>query len=441
MKHPSDSILSAAVRRGATECDIFIERKNYFSVSILGKEIEYIKKVEEAGAAVRVFKKGAMGFAYTSSAEHAPLERCAASALDICAAASPIKDFVGLPSGEKPAKKVSAFDEKLSRISEKAVCKLASDLLALPDGVKESYSLRGEIEIVTDLEKSLVNSNGVKWTTHETRVDVYFSIKLEQSAENVATGFEIISGRKLSDIDIESLRPAIEMARRGLNSEKAKTDKYTIVLSPFGTLSLVEALEGALNGVRFAENSTFLKGLEGKQCASAAVNLISDPTIPFGTRSFASDDEGNAARKVEVIAGGKLANVFHDTYSASMTGSKPNGNARRANYKTPPSPGCGNMVLTTGKRKSADIISGIKRGILIDSFPQINAVNGVYSSMIDFGWMIEGGKPGRAVKGSMMGGNLLDSLKKVKEVSSDCRDFGGSRMPFVVIEDVSISSE
>jgi predicted Zn-dependent protease len=84
-------------------------------------------------------------------------------------------------------------------------------------------------------------------------------------------------------------------------------------------------------------------------------------------------------------------------------------------------------------------MSGVGEGILVESFQKADLVTGRISSMIDYGTEIQGGAPGRAVVGAMIGTDLLEVLRSVRAVSSDVVTMSGSVWPWLVVEGIHVS--
>jgi predicted Zn-dependent protease len=61
--------------------------------------------------------------------------------------------------------------------------------------------------------------------------------------------------------------------------------------------------------------------------------------------------------------------------------------------------------------------------------------------MIDFGIEIKNGKLCNPIKSTMMGTNILELLKNIKAISSEARNMAGTVYPYLLIENVKVSSE
>ncbi|MDD5455141.1 MAG: metallopeptidase TldD-related protein, partial [Candidatus Ratteibacteria bacterium] len=224
-------------------------------------------------------------------------------------------------------------------------------------------------------------------------------------------------------------------ARAQLGARKCKSGKFPVVLGPLASMSLFATLMGACNAEEVQRKRSFLCDMKNKQIASEFLTIIDDPLIPGGLNSSAFDGEGVAHKKISVLEEGILKTYLHNSYTSGKSGEENTGHATFEGGISPT-----NLVPQLGKQTSKEIINGIKEGIYIDNTSiHPDAASGDFSQPIDFGFKIENGQIAYPLKETMVGGNFLELLKNIEEISSDYREEPGNIMPTIKVKDVIIS--
>jgi PmbA protein len=142
-----------------------------------------------------------------------------------------------------------------------------------------------------------------------------------------------------------------------------------------------------------------------------------------------------------------LKNFIYDLQTAGMMGVKSTGHASR-DFSSLPSPSVSNLVISPGKAGLAEMIKGIKYGVIVHDFlgaGQSNLLAGDFSANIALGYKIEKGKIAGRVKDVMISGNVYDLLRdQVVELSRDQEmvvSRGSFITPAIMFKDVCIAAK
>ncbi|MCE9578973.1 MAG: TldD/PmbA family protein [Deltaproteobacteria bacterium] len=204
---------------------------------------------------------------------------------------------------------------------------------------------------------SLASSAGL-WAHHEsTRGAASCSAR---TPDATGAGWAGAVAHRLVDLDGAALaRVAIDKAQRSAQPKKLEPGRYTVILEPAATASLVSFVIGALDAREADEGrscfSTPGGGTRiGEKLFPDTIVLRSDPTdAPLGARPF--DDAGVPLAPRTWIDRGALTGLVTDPYWAqhqhrAATGA-PNG-----------------WSLAGGGSTREALIAGVKRGVLITRF-------------------------------------------------------------------------
>jgi PmbA protein len=117
------------------------------------------------------------------------------------------------------------------------------------------------------------------------------------------------------------------------------------------------------------------------------------------------------------------------------------GNASRPSYSGLPSISPSNLVIAPGKGTLDDLISEIKKGILLRyTGDRPNMTTGDLSAMVMEGHYIEDGAIEHSVKNTLVGINMRDLLKRVHRVGADVRVTSTVVTPSIVVESAKVTS-
>ncbi|MFL5735367.1 MAG: metallopeptidase TldD-related protein [Chloroflexia bacterium] len=327
--------------------------------------------------------------------------------------------------------------------------KLSDEAIATPEGAESSAArLRSEVVEAVQSERAvrlssleaflesgevtLRSSTGVEAVSRGTKVTLDLAlISRRPSNGEESESQETWARRRLDDLDVPGLvRRQAGYARDSLDATLPPTGQYPVVIG-------AEALQGLLRPItfrasaaaRFARYSPWEigqrvlaagEGAEEAELTPDPVALISDATLPFGTRSRVFDDEGVPGKRITLIEDGTLKNYWAEQ--------------RYATYLGVPATGpTGTLVLNGGKQTERELLaptSGPICHVVTFSFMDPDDITGDFSGEIRLGYLItsEGTKP---IKGGTVSGNIFSAFARAR-LSSDTVFLGEYRGPSVV---------
>lgn len=178
---------------------------------------------------------------------------------------------------------------------------------------------------------------------------------------------------------------------------------------------------------------------------SPKFSLYDDGLAPMMSGTGAFDGEGVPMSRKPVIEDGRLANYLLDLRAASALGLKPTGNASRRSGLSAPEPSSTNIIVPAGDVALADMIKGVRKGVLVEQLMGAWAGNmyaGQVSGNIALGFKIENGEPVGRVKDCMLSINAFTALKDNLEAQSqETRTVMDLSTPHFLIGNASISTK
>lgn len=206
---------------------------------------------------------------------------------------------------------------------------------------------------------SLADSAGL-WA-HDERTRLGFSCSA-RSAAGSAAGWAGAGAARLSELAPERLvARALAKARASANPAPLPPGRYTVVLEPAATASLVRFLTDVLDARSADEDRSFFsRRRPGERLFPAHVTVRSEPS-DFAADGRAFDDEGVPQHPRIWIDRGALAALPCDRVWAAHRGLAPSGWPA-------------GMALDGGAASRDELVRGVERGLLITRFFYLSLV-------------------------------------------------------------------
>ena len=221
---------------------------------------------------------------------------------------------------------------------------------------------------------------------------------------------------------------ALERVLRKLGQRKAKSGKYTMVLDPMTSGSLLSPMLSALYGSSLQQKNSFLLDKLNQQVGSTKLTLKDEPHLigANGARYF--DSEGVATEPLLIFDKGVLKTYFIDTYNAKKMGVAP----------TISSPSL--LILEPGNKDLNGLVADVQNGILVTGLNggNSNSSSGDFSYGIE-GFLIENGKLTQPVNEMNVTGNMVQLWSSLVEVGNDAMLNRSWRIPSLVFDGISFS--
>ena len=196
-----------------------------------------------------------------------------------------------------------------------------------------------------------------------------------------------------------------------------------IVGNEFGGVLFHEACGHGLEADFVGKGSTVFTGKIGQAVASPIVTAIDDGTLPSRWGTLAVDDEGVPTRRNVLIQDGVLISYMYDRLRAGQQNHVVTGNGRRQSYQHLPIPRMTNTFIAAGAHSVEDIIAATPRGLYAKKLGagQVDVTTGDFVFAVTEGYLVEGGKIGRPVRGATIVGNGPRALHKIDMIANDLK--------------------
>lgn len=413
----------AAEARAGEQVEAYVSWHREMEIRAFEGQVESLSSAEVAGVGIRVIRGNRQGFAYVGDLD----ERHAREALDEA------RDNAGFASEDEHAglaepdgveiRDLPLWDDRLGTFPDEKKVAFALEL----EHMVRAADGRIRQVVSTDYgdasgESAIATSTGISATSRETTCYVAADV-VAGEGDDTQTGGGYSVARSPIEIDLDkACRDAVDRATRLLGAKKPAGDRLTVVFDPRVTATLLSILASTLSGEEVARGRSLFAGRIGEDVATERFTLVDDPTDPRAFGASSVDAEGLACRRNALIEGGRLSRYLYNSYAARLAGTRSTGSAVRGGFKSIPGVGARALSLQPGERDQAAILSGIDRGILVQSISGVhsgvNRVSGDFSVGAE-GLMIRGGQVAEPVREITIASTLQRMLKNVLEVGSD----------------------
>jgi PmbA protein len=439
-----DAVLERAAARGAAAVEVYGEAATSRRIKVYQQAVEELVAAQRRGLGVRVFRNGAVGYAYTSDLSDSGLDDVVRRAVDHAAVSDP-DEHAGLPQPSGAPAAVTPFDPRLGTATDAQRIEIAlaveAAALAADPRVK---TVEDTVYADADGEVFIASTAGVRGTYRANHCYAFAYVLAEQD-EQVETGYSFTLARALEELDPAGCgREAATRACQLLGARKCSSMKVPVILDPFISASFFGVLSSALTADAVQKRRSLFAGREGERVASELLDLVDDGTLPDGPDSAPFDGEGTPCRRTPLISAGVLQGFLYDTYTAHKAGRHSTGNGQRPSYAGQPSVGPTNLVVAGPATPVADLLSGIDKGVLVTNVVGVhsgaNPITGQFSVGMN-GVLIEHGELTTPVREVTLAGDMLGMLGSIRALGDDARWIpGGSILtPSVLIDGMAIS--
>ena len=294
-------------------------------------------------------------------------------------------------------------------------------------------------------EIALENTYGLRLTNRDNALVAYITVAA-RDGEKVASGSSVRAVRDVEKIHIDEIvREAGDEAIAGLDAAPVDSGNYAVVVKNSAMVDLLSTFSGIFSAENAQQGLSLLKDREGSAIAAPCVTIVDDPLLEGGFATCPFDAEGAAAFKKTVVENGTLKTLLHNRKTAAKAGVKTTANASRASYTSPVKVAPSNFYIEKGEKGLEALLEELGDGLLITEISGLhagaNAVSGDFSLLCG-GFVVEGGKKGRAVNQITVAGNFLRLLEQIAAVGSDLL-FPGDPIgsPSVLVRELSVAGK
>jgi len=425
MKEELESLLKLASRRGISNAEVYQVSSQSQPVFFEANRLKQLESSQSVGTALRLWQNNRPGLAVAYGKIDPELLIDKAIALselnkpEVIELAPPRQSVHDL-SG------VSASVEELIKIGSKAIAKLREEY---PELIC-SAELEFEQESTT-----LINSQGLH-------------CHYDESGISYSLGAELIRGEDFLGIfDGEyskstlNLEPIIEQIVRRLDWAKRNVatpqGQIPVLLTANAATLLWGNVSSALNAKRVWEKSSPWSDSKQQLVICDKISLSQQPN--FEPYDCPFDDEGMSTQELELITNGVLNQFYSDRTIARELNLEPTGNGFRPGLDSYPSPSLVNLIVASGQKSFAELVTQLDNGIIVDQMLGGGAdISGDFSVNVDLGYCVENGKITGRVKDTAISGNVYQILKQIVALGSDSIWNGSCFTPSLIVEGISV---
>jgi PmbA protein len=427
-----------SAQKVAEQAEVFSASVRATTIQFEANELKQVQARESSSNALRIFKKGRIGFAIASGG--GGWEALVDMAVETSQFGGPAN--FQFPSSQDYAK-VRIFDPKVEEIAMERMVEMGKELIAkvkghTPDILCDVQVTKGTSSI------SLINSHGSEGGYDRS----FFSLSLEgilvRDTDMLFVGDSASSCRLSDKIDdlADKVIWQLEMAKK---KAAVSTKLLPIIFTPHGVASaLLSPLVLAFNGKAVLEGASPLKDKLGEQVFDKKLSLWDDATIAYGVGSYPFDDEGVPSQRLPLVTKGVVAKFLYDLQTAALAGTQSTGNGRRVGGGFP-SPAISSLILGKGDVSFQAMVEDMKEGLIVEQVigaEQGNLLGGDFGGNVLLGYKVESGEIVGRVKDTMIAGNVYQVLKELSGIGQEARWVGGIlQTPPLYCSSVSVTTK
>ena len=377
--------VEAARKAGADYADARWVLEENESITVKNEEMEGIDRSRSDGIGIRVLAGGFWGFAATARSEDpAEVERAAALAVEIAHAASrlprdpvqlsevqPVTDSWETSVQEDPF--AVSLEEKVSLLMEASRRMRAAPGLSFAEAMLDFYRKRTALATSEGaaIEQTITHSGGgIEATAIGDSELQRRSFPNSFRGHIAAAGYEHIRALGLIEEAERVATEAVEL----LSAKDCPSEETTLILDgPQMVLQVHESvghpieLDRVLGMEEAFAGTSFLDPRHRGELryGSDQVNITADATLAGGLGTFAYDDEGVPAQRVQIVEDGLFRDFMSSRETAAVLGERSNGTMRADGWQNLPLIRMTNVSLEPGEGTLAELIGDTKDGLFM----------------------------------------------------------------------------
>jgi TldD protein len=415
-----EAALDAATSAGATYADVRGVELSTESLSVTGSTVEALERLDSTGFGVRVLADGAWGHAASASLEPSEAAEVARRAVEIArASATAIERPVQLvPEPPHQAVWSSQMEKDPFAVPLERKVGILTGATEVMGKVKGLHLARGALDLLrqtswflssegSDIEQTVTHTSGGIEATAVDGADVQHRSYPSSTRGHIgAAGFELVEGLKLEENAERTAEEAVALLSAPECPDKVTTlviDGNQVMLQVHESvghpteLDRVLGMEAAFAGTSFVG----VPDMGSLRYGSDIVNITADATIPGGLGTFAYDDEGVEAQRVDLVKNGILSGFQSSRETAAAAGQdRSNGTMRAEGWENFPIIRMTNINLLPGEGSFEDLLADVDDGIYMATNKSwsIDDKRKNFQFGCEIAWEIKNGKLGRMLK-------------------------------------------
>ena len=437
--------LSAAAvnaARNGEAVEAYAEESRRTEVAARRGEIEGLTFAESRGVGVRVIAAGRLGYAYAADPSVDEVREAVARARENATLATE-DEFNALPHADAAEPIPSLYRPAQAAMATERKVEVALDLERLAVSADARVTKLEQAQFGDAVSRvAVASTTGVH--AEYGRTDCWaVVVALAEEGDETQTGWSFRVARELDELEWANVASeAVDRSTRLLGASKPKSARVPVVLDTFAGSSFLGVLAGALSAESVQKQRSLFAGMLGQPVGSALLTLVDDGRALAGPAAAPFDDEGVPTRRTELIAGGILTGLLHNTYTARRGGTVSTGNARRGGYRSVPGVGTTNFYVEAGATPVPEILRRADGGVLIQDVSGVhsgaNPISGEFSVGAT-GLRISGGELGQPLREMTVASTVPEMLKGIAAVGDDLRFFTSVGVPTILIGEMTVA--
>lgn len=418
----------------ADQAEVYYQEETVDSLAFSDGKLDNCDSALSSGIALRVIKNGKMGLAHTRNL----LNREALVKQALLSAENGVEvDFL-FPHTQDPPR-LELYRPSIETISKENLIEKGNRII---DYVRAR--IEGQINVSFGYgtgSSGILNSAGTELSARFSGFSTQAMLVFPGTGSGL---FTFKTGRDLLELQEADLDELIELFQLSQNEIVPPTKKLPVIFTPISLFALLSRFSAASSPVNIYNRVSPLCGKLGEQIVSEKLSLNREPfDLELGSAA-SFDDEGTPTRRLTLIDRGVFSAFPTDLNYAAKMNLEPNGCAVRQSVESLPMAHAGNLALAPGDASMAEMISGIKEGILVQFLMGAHSGNvlyGDYSVGVSTGFMVENGCITGRVKDCLLSGNAYETLSKVEAVENKALNLGSHKLPSLLCKDVSVAGK
>lgn len=417
-------VLKEGLRQGADLSEVYLERRESFSLGLEDGKLEDALQGEDQGAGVRVFYGNTAAYAYTDDLSEPALNDAANAAAKAAKTSNESRAIVN------PTKTDSAVDLSIAHdyqgMSESEKAKI---LRQMDDRARKVSPHITQVQVrYQQLRRQvwIYNSDG-RWVEDDRNIlemSIAVTAQKNGSLQRAGSGIGGQIGLELFDQQdpFELAEEIAASAVKMLDAIPAPAGEMTVVLpNGWGGVLFHEACGHAMEADFVSKGTSAYTGQVGERIASDLISAYDDGTIPGRRGSLRFDDDGTPSSRTVLIEDGVLKEYMWDMIEARRVGRESTGNGRRESFRHIPMPRMTNTFIGAGPHDPEEILQSVDHGLYVKRLGggQADIARGDFVFSVTEGYLIEGGKITTPVRGATIMGNGPEVLKRIDMVGTD----------------------
>lgn len=431
-----EEILSRA-KKSAEQAEVFFSAVADTPVIFEANRLKQLQANDGMIVALRLVKNGRIGFTTDTSLDD--IGSLVNRALEVAEFGAVAK--FDLP-GQDAFPRVSLHDPEVESFEIERMVEIGQTLIDRvrshePDLLCDASVGKGTSSLC------VMNSNGGRAEFEKTFFVVGIEGNLIKDTDMLFVGDGESSCRAITDVETvaSSVIRQLELARR---QASVSSGSLPVIFTPQGVVSgLIAPLTVAFNGRFVLQKVSPLVGKTGQKVFSHLLSLRDDATLDFRPRSRPCDDEGIPSRNTYLVRQGVVGSFLYDLQTAGMAGVESTGSGDRVGASLP-APSTSNIVIEPGTATLADMVRGVKEGLLVEQLmgaSQTNVLGGDFSGNLLLGYKIENGEIVGRVKDTVVSGNVFEALNQIEAIGSEARWVGSISTPPIMCARLAVGSK